>query len=110
MTIIGFEKRRDGSKNLIVFDPMFHDAVGVSRFVGQEVIGCKNPGELLKAYRREGKYLKRYSEFEMLKLVSLYSYLPSIPEMERDKLKMLTRSRLTPPEAQKGTVKTGSWD
>ena len=67
MTIVGFEKRRDGSKNLIVFDPMFHDAVNVSKFVGQDVVACKNPGDLLKAYRRDGKYLRRYSEFELLK-------------------------------------------
>jgi len=67
MTIIGFEKRRDGTKNLIVFDPMFHDAANVSKFVGQEVVGCKNPGDLLKAYRRDAKYLKRHSEFEVLR-------------------------------------------
>ncbi|KAE8444400.1 hypothetical protein EG329_000600 [Mollisiaceae sp. DMI_Dod_QoI] len=34
MTIIGFEKQKDGSRNLIVFDPMFHDAENVVKLVG----------------------------------------------------------------------------
>ncbi|KAI9646951.1 hypothetical protein NHQ30_004951 [Ciborinia camelliae] len=68
MTIIGYEKQTDGNKNLLVFDPMFHDANKVVKLVGGPV-HHKNPGDLLKAYRRGNKYLKRYNEFELLKLV-----------------------------------------
>ncbi|KAJ8064515.1 hypothetical protein OCU04_006847 [Sclerotinia nivalis] len=69
MTIIGFEKQIDGTKNLLVFDPMFHDASKVVKFVGGTV-HHKHPGDLLKAYRRGNKYLKRYNEFELLKYVT----------------------------------------
>ncbi|KAF8859589.1 DUF1671-domain-containing protein [Acephala macrosclerotiorum] len=67
MTIVGFEKKKDGSRNLIVFDPMFHDAVDVVKLVGQEFTH-KYPGDKLRAYRRGIKYLKKYNEFELLKL------------------------------------------
>ncbi|TAQ90391.1 hypothetical protein B7494_g1284 [Chlorociboria aeruginascens] len=67
LTIIGFEKKTDGTKNVIVFDPMFHDATSVTKYVGQ-TFTHKAPADLLKAYRRGVKYLRRYKEFELLKL------------------------------------------
>ena len=66
MTIVGFEKKRDGSKNLIVFDPMFHDNSTVTKLIGKNFIH-KHPDEVLRAYRRGLKYLKKYDEFELLK-------------------------------------------
>jgi hypothetical protein len=66
MTIVGFERRMDGSKTLIVFDPMFHDSSNVTKLVGQ-VFNHKAPEEILKAYRRGLKYLCTYNEFEILK-------------------------------------------
>jgi hypothetical protein len=66
MTIIGFEKKKDGSKNLLVFDPMFHDAPNVLKVVG-ETFRTRNPEDLLRAYRRGVKHLKKYSEFETLR-------------------------------------------
>jgi len=66
MTIVGFEQKRDGSKNLIVFDPMFHDASHVTRLVGQKFTH-KDPEGILKAYRRGAKYLRKYNEFELLR-------------------------------------------
>jgi len=67
MTIVGFEMKNDGTKNLIVFDPMFHDAANVMRLVDAPPFVMKAPGDMLKAYRRGTKYLKRYREFEVLK-------------------------------------------
>ncbi|KUJ20197.1 DUF1671-domain-containing protein [Mollisia scopiformis] len=67
MTIVGFEKQKDGSRNIIVFDPMFHDAADVTKLIGTEFTH-RYPGDLLKAYRRGVKYLRRYGEFEILKL------------------------------------------
>jgi len=67
MTIIGLEKRTDGSRNLIVFDPMFHDASNVLKLVGTSFTH-KAPADLLTAYRRGVKYLRKYNEFEILKL------------------------------------------
>lgn len=69
MTIVGFEQRKDDSKNLIVFDPMFHDAPNVLRLVANDNFRQKYPEDMLRAYRRGVKYLKKYNEFEMLRRV-----------------------------------------
>jgi hypothetical protein len=66
MTIVGFEKQTDGTRNLIVFDPMFHDASNIIKLIGRTFVH-KDPEDLLRAYRRGNKYLKRYNEFELLK-------------------------------------------
>ncbi|KAM3071981.1 hypothetical protein ACMFMG_008448 [Clarireedia jacksonii] len=68
LTIIGFEQLIDGTTNLLVFDPSFHDSSKVTKLVGQ-TFRHKSPGSLLKAYRRGTKYLKRFNEFEILKCV-----------------------------------------
>lgn len=67
MTIVGLEKKMDGSKNLLVFDPMFHDAPNVIKLIGKKTFSVKNPAEFLRAYRRNMKYLKRYRAFEVLR-------------------------------------------
>jgi hypothetical protein len=66
MTIVGFEKKTDGTRNLIVFDPMFHDASNIIKLIGRTFVH-KDPEDLLKAYRRGNRYLKKYNEFELLK-------------------------------------------
>lgn len=66
MTIIGFERKKDGSKNLLVFDPMFHDSAAVTKYIGRTFTG-KAPADLLRAYRRGVKYLRKYREFETLR-------------------------------------------
>ncbi|KAK0626678.1 peptidase family C78-domain-containing protein [Immersiella caudata] len=65
MTIIGFEKLRSGAKNLIVFDPMFHDATNIIKLIGRK-FEYTFPDMALKSYRRGSKYLRRYREFEVL--------------------------------------------
>lgn len=67
MTIVGIEKKFDGSKNLLVFDPMFHDAPDVIKLIGKTSWSVKNPAEFLRAYRRNMKYLKKYRAFEVLR-------------------------------------------
>ncbi len=70
MTIIGFERRTDGSKNLLVFDPMFQPSPGMTRLVNgsSRRIGRGSGGikELMKAYRRGERYLKKFTAFETL--------------------------------------------
>jgi hypothetical protein len=66
MTIIGVEKRTDGSTNLLVFDPMFRDSTRVTRLIGRRSISG-HAADLLKAYRRPTRYLRRYREFEVLR-------------------------------------------
>ncbi|KFY26327.1 hypothetical protein V493_04163 [Pseudogymnoascus sp. VKM F-4281 (FW-2241)] len=66
MTIVGLEKKLDGSINLLVFDPMFHDAPDVIKHIGKMSFSVKNPAEYLRAYRRNMKYLRKYRAFEVL--------------------------------------------
>lgn len=66
MTIIGFEKKKDGTANILVFDPMFHDSSDVVKLIGRN-FSHKNPAALLRAYQRTTKYLRRYNEFEILR-------------------------------------------
>lgn len=67
MTIVGFERKANGSRNLICFDPMFHDNQSVTNLIGER-FRHYDPEDLLRAYRRGTKYLRRYNEFEILKL------------------------------------------
>lgn len=67
MTIVGIEKGLGGAANLLVFDPMFRDSAVILERVGKEFT-YKYPDHALKAYRRGHSYLKRYREFEVLRL------------------------------------------
>ncbi|KAI0490742.1 peptidase family C78-domain-containing protein [Xylaria cf. heliscus] len=82
LTIVGLERRVSGSLKLLVFDPMFHDPDGVIRLVGR--VGRhgdaksdrnrirhainRSPDGMLRLYRRGNNYLKKYHEFELLRL------------------------------------------
>ncbi|KAJ4418375.1 hypothetical protein N0V85_001460 [Neurospora sp. IMI 360204] len=73
MTIIGLEYDKSGARNLIVFDPMFHDASNVTKHVGREVHVHHHLHPLaanmaLNPYRRGSKYLGRFREFEVIRL------------------------------------------
>ncbi|KAI0977322.1 peptidase family C78-domain-containing protein [Xylaria arbuscula] len=88
LTIVGLEQRASGSLKLLVFDPMFHDSEGVVRLVGREgrrdgsgakvedrhkirsMIIHRNPESALRLYRRGNNYLRKYREFELLRLRS----------------------------------------
>ncbi|PQE30765.1 peptidase family C78 protein [Rutstroemia sp. NJR-2017a WRK4] len=83
MTIIGFEQLIDGTKNLLVFDPVFHDSSKVTKLVGQTFIH-KSPGNVLKAYRRGTRYLKKYHEFELLKYVPFPVIFLALPDQPTD--------------------------
>lgn len=67
MTIVGFERKINGSKQLIVFDPMFHDSESVVKLRGRRHSRTSSVNNLLKQYRRGSNYLKKYHEFEILK-------------------------------------------
>ena len=82
MTIVGLEKHRDGKLNLLVFDPSFKTAPGMLKLLGMDVkkggglFGAFGGGgmkgekatQLLEAYRRGEKTLRRHRNFEILKL------------------------------------------
>jgi hypothetical protein len=75
LTIIGFEKLKNGTKQLIVFDPSFHDSSYILRLVGQTFFKHPMPDLALKPYRRGNRYLRAYKEFEILRLVLLETFL-----------------------------------
>lgn len=68
LTIIGLELKTSGAANLLVFDPIFKVAPAITRLLGNKFTS-QYPGRLLKAYRRGDGYLKKYSNFEILKSV-----------------------------------------
>ncbi|KAI0019621.1 peptidase family C78-domain-containing protein [Xylariomycetidae sp. FL0641] len=67
LTIVGFERHLDGTMELLVFDPMFPDPDTVTRHLGRRFTS-KSPDKTLKLYRRGNKYLRKYHEFEVLRL------------------------------------------
>lgn len=72
ITIVGFERRRDGSCNLMIFDPMYSTSPAMHRLIGRKSIRTPRP-EVLYAYRRIGKQLRKHASFEVLMWVqSLY--------------------------------------
>ncbi|KAI1736158.1 peptidase family C78-domain-containing protein [Xylaria scruposa] len=82
LTIVGLERRASGSLKLLVFDPMFHDPDGVTRLLGRQGDTDKNkirhamhrsPDGMLRLYRRGNNYLKKYHEFEILRLKTDYA-------------------------------------
>ena len=72
LTIVGLERRKSGSCNLLVFDPMFRPSAPIRRFIGTR-FHITNPEKLLKAYRRGEPHLRKFSTFEILKLSSRLS-------------------------------------
>ena len=71
LTIIGIERQKAGGINLLVFDPMFHDANPLSKLVGKKFKAQgRDTEKLLRPYRRGNHYLKKFREFEILKYVS----------------------------------------
>lgn len=65
MTIVGLERKSDGHRNLIIFDPSF----GTTRSMGHVLDGKRTnaePRNLVKPYRRSDESLSRWNEFEIL--------------------------------------------
>lgn len=70
MTIVGAELRTDGSANLVVFDPMFNVAKQLRDLAinNKLTFSTPTPEKLMKAHRRDEKYLGRYKAFEIIKI------------------------------------------
>jgi hypothetical protein len=65
ITIIGFERRRDGACNLVVFDPMYSTSPAMHKLLGRKNIQTARP-EVLHAYRRGSRQLRKHAAFEIL--------------------------------------------
>lgn len=66
LTVVGLEKRKSGTTNLLVFDPMFKPSPGILQLIGTR-FRAASPEKLLKAYRRGDYYLGKHNCFEVLK-------------------------------------------
>lgn len=75
VTIVGFERHKDGKRNLLVFDPMFHTSPGMHKILGRRDLRSHRP-EVLQAYRRGDRQLKRHRDYEM---ISLAAHPPVFP-------------------------------
>ena len=65
MTIVGLERMKDGSRNLILFDPSFPTSNAMIRLLrGRN--GSVVPAAVLKAYRKSEDSLAKWREFEIM--------------------------------------------
>lgn len=67
MTIVGIESSKDGSRNLLVFDPAYNPSKQIASGATAN-LGSKQAHRMVKPYRRERLQLKRYHAFETLTL------------------------------------------
>ena len=65
MTIVGLVKNKDGSRDLLLFDPSFDTAPAIWTLLGGELSGSQL-GTLLRPYRRSDQSLGRWDEFEIV--------------------------------------------
>ena len=65
MTIIGLERKKDGSRNLLLYDPSFGTSDGMNRLLAARRMTAA-PEALLKAYRKSDHTLARWNEFELI--------------------------------------------
>lgn len=65
LTIVGFERRRDGACNLVVFDPTYSTSPAMHKLLGRKNIRTARP-EVLHAYRRGRHVLRKHAAFEIL--------------------------------------------
>ncbi|KAK4539988.1 hypothetical protein LTR36_009886 [Oleoguttula mirabilis] len=65
MTIVGLERKKDGSRDLLVFDSSFGTSEAVKRLLsGRKASAAIDT--LMKAYRRSDQSLARWDEFEIV--------------------------------------------
>jgi zinc finger-containing ubiquitin peptidase 1 len=68
LTVVGMEWRTDGSRNLLVFDPLFRTPEGMSRLLEKRLnpstISDRLAYDVMRIYRRKAQYLAKYDGFE----------------------------------------------
>jgi len=101
MTIVGLERRTSGVLELLVFDPMFRAPAAMTQLAELKQPSClnrrnnqvhvqgqgngrenkpmaslyKSAEAAMKLYRRGHRYLRRYTEFEILKYVTRFFFV-----------------------------------
>jgi hypothetical protein len=69
MTIIGFERCKNGTRSLLVFDPSFSPVKQLADMATGSIpttVKAEMADRLLRFYRRSDVQLKTYEEFEIL--------------------------------------------
>jgi len=70
LTIVGLERRTDGSRNILVFDPMYHTPEGMQRLLDRGTVppdvSARFMHDVQLFYRRGDPHLHKYEEFEIL--------------------------------------------
>lgn len=67
MTVVGMEKHKNGSRNLLVFDPAYCPSKEMLRIVSENR-DLEYSDALVKPYRRGKKYFGSFNAFETLRL------------------------------------------
>lgn len=74
-TIVGFERRTDGSSNLLVFDPTFSVSYFMKHYLksdpGTRKFEFIRPKVMLGPFRRRERTLRRFEAFETLSLAAI---------------------------------------
>ncbi|GFP55149.1 bifunctional peptidase and (3S)-lysyl hydroxylase Jmjd7 [Trichoderma asperellum] len=74
VTIVGFEKLKDGHVQLLVFDPEFQSSEAVTSLATKATLRRQAKiNRLLEPYRRSDAHLERFKEFEVLYMEELFS-------------------------------------
>ena len=73
MTIVGLERKADGSRNLLLFDPSFATSGAMERVLAKKKVST-TVEQLLRPYRRSEVGLSRWDEFEVI--------VPKTPELQ----------------------------
>jgi len=70
MTVVGVELDVDYRANLVVFDPMYNPSKQLKNLAlsNRLTFTSPTPEKLMKAHRRDERYLGRYRAFEMIKI------------------------------------------
>ena len=67
LTVVGFERRRSGLCNLLVFDPIHRPSRAIRRLLGTR-FRASDIEELLEPYRRGESDLHWFKTFEVLQI------------------------------------------
>lgn len=70
LTIVGLEHRTDGTRNLLVFDPVYQTPEGMQRLLDKRMnpwsLSDRQIRDVMFIYRRDAAHLGKYKEFEVL--------------------------------------------
>lgn len=79
LTIVGLERRRDGSRALLIFDPAYAPITATKRVLSEDAVHT-NEADLMEPHLHGERYLARHSAFEILRLLDTLPLSGSAPQ------------------------------